>query len=285
MHIVAWVVRDVLLSGLLVSLVASIGAGFFLHRLTAWHFGERAGWRAVILLYAFPTAYVLAAPFSEVLFLCAVLAAVYAARIGKWPLVGVAGAVGTATRMTGGALGPALLITAFMGPATVWQRAGRVAWCALAAAGLAAYLAINWRLHGNLLYFTIPERTNWQNQAAWPWEFVYSSLTALWAGKAGGFTFIYGSVVASFAIAIPLLTVAVFKLRAADTVYGWVAFIVMASASWSISLGRYLLAVYPLFIVGAVLCRSRWMLYPVAAVCAAVQGWLMWQYAAGQWTF
>lgn len=284
-HAAAWVVRDTLAAGLLVSLIASIAAGFLLYRLTALDHGDRIAWWAVVLLYAAPTAYFLAAPFTEALYLAAVLASVYAARVCRWPLVGIMGALATATRMTGVALGLPLLLTALRAPACWRKRTGRLAWCAVAAAGLMVYLGINWRLYGNPLYFTIPERTNWGNTVAWPWEFSRTAATTLLAGKAGGFTFIYASVVASAAIAVTLLTVGTWKLRAEHSLYGWAAFIVMVSASWSISLGRYLLAIYPLFMVGAVLCRRRWVLWPVLVASAGVQGWLMWRYAAGQWTF
>lgn len=109
-HIVSLVVQNLVLSALIVSFAASVGAGYFLFRLVALDADESAAWRAVLLLFSFPTAYFLAAPFTEALFLFAVLASVYAARTGRWAGSGVAGALATGTRMTGIALAPALLL-------------------------------------------------------------------------------------------------------------------------------------------------------------------------------
>ena len=95
-HVVSLVVMNLVLSGLVVSFGASVGAGYFLFRLVALDADEATAWRAVILLFSFPTAYYLAAPFTEAMFLFAVLASVYAARTGRWAEAGVAGALATA---------------------------------------------------------------------------------------------------------------------------------------------------------------------------------------------
>jgi hypothetical protein len=77
----------------------------------------------------------------------------------------------------------------------------------------------------------------------------------------------------------------VWRLRLADVLYGWTGFLLMVSASWLISLPRYLLVLYPLFVIGARFTRSRRVFVPVVLAGAALQGWLMWLYTAGLWTF
>jgi hypothetical protein len=67
--------------------------------------------------------------------------------------------------------------------------------------------------------------------------------------------------------------------------YGWTAFILILSSAWLISFPRYLLVLYPLFVVGAQLTRSSRVLIPFVLVGVALQGWLMWRYSVGQWTF
>jgi Gpi18-like mannosyltransferase len=103
-YVVSLVVQNVVLSALVVSFAASVGAGYFLFRLVALDADEATAWRAVLLLFSFPTAYYLAAPFTEALFLFAVLASVYAARTGRWAEAGVAGALAPGPRVTGIAL-------------------------------------------------------------------------------------------------------------------------------------------------------------------------------------
>ncbi len=285
-HAVSLIVLNLVLSGLIVSFAASVGAGYFLFRLVALDTDEATAWRAVLLLFSFPTAYFLAAPYTEALFLFAVLASVYAARTGRWAASGLAGALATGTRITGIALAPALFVEVFARRAGMSEGLRRLVWISLAAAGLLIYLTINLILHGDPLYFLEVQRTHWSNQVAPPWEPVQVAIESLIAGG-NDFTFIFIFVgrIAGVIIALPLLLLAVRRLRLPDLLYGWTGFILILSSSWLISFPRYLLVLYPLFIVGARLIRSPRVLFPFVLASAALQGWLMWRYGVGQWTF
>lgn len=285
-HIVAYALRNLVLSALVVSFAASVGAGYFLFRLVALDADESTAWRAVLLLFSFPTAYFLAAPFSEALFLFAVVASVYATRIGSWKGAGLAGAIATGTRVVGIALGPGLLAEVFARKAGVRDNVRRLAWISLTAAGLLTYLAINQIVYGDPLTFIAVQRTHWSNQAAAPWQPMKEAIVALMAGgNDPTFTFIYGGRVAGVLVAVPLLVLAIRRLRLADVLYRWTALILTLSSSWLISFPRYLLALYPLFMIGARLSRPLSVLAPLVVAGAALQGWLMWRYSVGQWTF
>jgi Mannosyltransferase (PIG-V) len=285
-HIVSLVLQNFVLSALVVSFAASVGAGYFLFRLVALDADEAAAWRAVILLFCFPTAYYLAAPYSEALFLFAVLASVYAARTGHWAGSGIAGALATGTRVTGIALAPALLTEVFAKKTDVRDHIRRLAWISLAATGLLTYLAINQIVHGDALYFLEVQRTHWFQGLTLPWEPVRGAIKALFGGGIDfTFTFIYTGIVAGTLVALPLLVLAVWHMRLPDVLYGWSGFLLMMSAAWLISLPRYLLVLYPLFAVGAQIGQSPRAFIPTVVICAALQGWLMWRYSVGQWTF
>jgi Gpi18-like mannosyltransferase len=263
-----------------------VGAGYFLFRLVALDADEATAWRSVILFFSFPSAYYLAAPYSEAPFLFAVLASVYAARCGRWAGAGIAGALATGTRVTGIALAPALLADVFAGSARVRDHIRRLAWISLAAVGLLTYLAINQIVYGNPLHFLEVQRTNWSQGLTFPWEPVWGAIEALLVGVNDfTFTFIYAGIVAGVLVALPLLVLAVRRLPLQDVLYGWSGFLLMMSAAWLVSLPRYLLVLYPLFIVGARLARSSRVFIPIVVVSAALQGWLMWRYSVSQWTF
>ena len=285
-HIVSLVAQNFVLSSLIVSFAATVGAGYFLFRLVALDADEATAWRAVLLLFAFPTAYFLAAPFSEALFLFAVVASIYAARTSVWARAGIAGALATGTRVTGVALAPALIAEVFAGNARVRDRVHRLVWISFSAAGILLYLAINWIVFGNPLWFIEVQRTHWSNHFAAPWEPVKAAIEALLTGGNDfTFTFIYGGLVVGILVALPLLVLTVWRLRPPDTLYGWTGFILMLSSSWLISFPRYLLALYPLFIVGARLTRRVPVFIALLVAGGALQGWLMWRYAVGEWTF
>lgn len=285
-RIVAVVVRNLVLSGLLVSFAASVGAAWFLYRLVELDRGADEAWRTVLLLMTFPTAYFLAAPYSEALFLFAVVASIYAARTNRWIGAGLAGALATGTRVTGVALAPALLAEALRGRVPTSERIRRLAWVVLSAAGLVAYLAINHVVHGDAFWFLEVQRSHWFQKAIPPWQSIVDGVTALLNGV-GDPTgrFIYIGRIAAFVFAVPVLVLAIRRVRVANSLYAWSGFLLILSASWLISLPRYLLVLYPIFMVEARFTSSKRVLAPVLATGALLQGWLFWRYAVGAWTF
>jgi hypothetical protein len=285
-RLVALVARDVVLSGLIVSFAASVGAGYFLYRLVRLDNEHDEAWRTVLLLYAFPTAYFLAAPYSEALFLFAVVASIYAARTRAWPAAGAAGALATGTRVTGIALAPALLIEAFSGEATARERVKRLAWSAVAGAGLGVYLLINQIVWGDPLHFLDVQRSHWFQHTVAPWTPLVDAVRAIAEGlEDTDRVFIFWGRITGFLFALPLLVLAGKRLRFADAVYGWAGLVLILSASWLLSLPRYLLVLYPLFAVGSQLTRSKRVFVPVVTVGSVIQAWFMWRYAVGEWTF
>jgi hypothetical protein len=128
-----------LIAGILISSGCGLAGLYFLHRLVALDFGlERA--RTVVWLAAwFPGALVISAIYSESLFLLVSVGAIYAARLDRWQLAGMLGAVAAATRSGGVIVIVPLLII-------YWYRYRRirpdVLWLLVGVpAGLLAYVA------------------------------------------------------------------------------------------------------------------------------------------------
>src|SRR6266545_1450325 len=109
-------IGSALVAGILISSACGLGGLYFLHRLVTLDFGlERA--RTVVWLAAwFPGALVISAVYSESLFLLVSVGAIYAARLGRWPLAGMLGAVAAATRSGGVIVIVPLLIIYLYGP-------------------------------------------------------------------------------------------------------------------------------------------------------------------------
>jgi hypothetical protein len=91
------------LSGLVVSSLATMCAMACLYRLADTAFGSQAARWSVVALCVFPTAVFLVAPFTESLFLALTMGAFIAAYDGKWLVVGILGLLASLTR------GPGLL--------------------------------------------------------------------------------------------------------------------------------------------------------------------------------
>lgn len=280
---VGFVLRNLIASGIVVSLAASVGAAWFLYRLVSIDRGHDEGWRAVLLLLSFPTAYFLAAPYSEALFLFAVVASMYAARTGLWLQAGVAGALATGTRVTGIALVPGLLAEVIVQRR---DRLRRAVFVAIAFVGISTYLAINQIVHDNPFHFLDVQRSHWYQHLIPPSQSIADAVRAIVTGSDGQDAgFIYWGRLAGFAFAAPVLVLGARRLRVPDSIYAWIGFVFILSASWLISLPRYLLVLYPLFMVGAGVIRSRRAMGVAIAAGSVVQVWLFWRYAAGAWTF
>jgi hypothetical protein len=283
---VALVVRSPIVSALIVSFCASVLGAWFLYRLVRIDAEHDQAWRAVVLLFAFPTAYFLAAPFTESLYLLAVTAAMYYARTDRFPRASVAGIVATATRVPGIVIAPALAIEAIT---ATRQRFRKLVWSGVCGAGLLVFLGINWIVHRNPLYFLQVESGHpWFQHAVPPWVSVIDAVeqlahliprqphTAYWTLFARLGAAVFGVVV---------LVLGRKRLRPADQVFAWGSLLFFLAASRLISLPRYLLPVFPLYVVLAHRTASRRVFLALVIAGFAMQLFLFGRYSQGSWTF
>jgi hypothetical protein len=141
--------QDFYFAGIVVSWLAFAGAMVMLYRLALVDLPRTAASRAVTYAAVFPFAYFFGLVYSESLFLLALVTTAYALRTRRWTVAAIAGAILTATRVTGVMAVPGLAWIA-------WQSAGRDAdqrWKAAAAiagclAGIGAYCVFNYRISG-----------------------------------------------------------------------------------------------------------------------------------------
>lgn len=111
-----WLFGSDVLAGLLLSALASVGAIYLLHRLVALDFGTDIARRTVWIVACLPTSFTLTALYTEALFLLLSVGAIHAARLGRWQLAAVAGALAATTRSAGVLLALPLLILYLWGP-------------------------------------------------------------------------------------------------------------------------------------------------------------------------
>jgi hypothetical protein len=113
---VGFVVRSEIVAGILISLSALLVALYLLHRLTTLELGASYGRGAVLLMAFFPMALFFSAVYTEALLLALTIGAVYAARLERWALAGVLGALAAATRNTGVLILIPLVVLYIYGP-------------------------------------------------------------------------------------------------------------------------------------------------------------------------
>lgn len=113
---VSELVRSPLVAGLAVSLAALGVALYLIHRLVSLELGGETAGLTVSLVAVFPAAYCFSAVYSESLFLALSVGAIYAARLDRWALAGVAGGLAAASRSAGIVLLVPLALMYLLGP-------------------------------------------------------------------------------------------------------------------------------------------------------------------------
>jgi Gpi18-like mannosyltransferase len=111
---------DALVAGLVISNVAFLGALVYLYHLVAAEWGDTIAVRSVWLIALFPTALFCFAPYTESLFLLTAAGALYHGRRGQWWRAGLLAGACVATRSSGLAILPALMLMASTTRPTTW---------------------------------------------------------------------------------------------------------------------------------------------------------------------
>ena len=245
------------LSALLVSNVSSVFAAVFLFKLARFDFEDNVAKKAVLYLCVFPTAYFLSAIYSEGPFLALTIASFYYARAGKWPAAGFLAMFAALTRLGGLFLLPALL--AEYGHQKKWKPRNldaKFLWVFLALAGFLIYLLINFQVAGKPFAFMEVYRNNWGLSAnplagfqrALEWsvsapfpENTYTIAELLFAA------FGLSMVAAGFLL----------RFRLSYNVYMLLTWMLAVSMSWWMSVPRYVMAMFPIFILTGALVQKR----------------------------
>jgi Mannosyltransferase (PIG-V) len=196
-----WLGVPLVLAGVAISTLALAVALYFIHRLTALEFtrlgkpgGEVA--RLAVLVTAFaPMAFFFSAVYSEALYLALSVGLFYAARQGRWAIVGVLAALAGATRSAGVVLLlPALLLYVYgpredrrpdfpsaRGLALRYKPRKDILWLALAPAGLAVYMGYLGLAGGDPLS-PFHAQDVWGRHFAGPYLGVWDGLQAAFEG-------------------------------------------------------------------------------------------------------
>jgi hypothetical protein len=247
---------DLYLGGIVVSWVSFVLAMVVLYRLAALDLPRRRAERAVLLTAIFPFSFFFGAVYTESTFLLFTLLSFYGFRTQRWALGGLAGAVATATRVTGIMMWPALAWIAWRSAKpTGRDRALAAAALVVASLGFVGYCAYIYDLTGQpLLWATAltrwgsgyhPGGAPWtapvalvQRLLTHPYAFLASEPMAL-------YDTLYGVTALLFAAAIP------FVWRRLGAAYGLFMllnlYLPLSSGAFE-GLGRYCSVLFPAFI-------------------------------------
>ena len=281
-RVVAFIARDYMVAAFVVSGFASLAVALLLKRLASCDESKEVSRNAVWFLFIFPTSFFLHIGYTESLFLALTLSCFLAARKERWWMAGLFGAGACLTRVNGLILLPALVTEAGL---QYWQTRRinlRWLWLVLVPVGFLGYLWLNHQVTGDYFAFTRIMREHWYKKFASPWFGIHDVyLRAIGSNVNEGLNEL---------IAIALISVCAvwswMRLRPSYSVWITLNWLLINSTAFVLSVPRYTLTLFPVFILFSKACTGRrfwfamltiWSLLYLALYTA--------RFAQGMWAF
>ena len=249
-----------LVAGLLISHVALFVALVLLYRLTALKLGDEAAARTVFYVAAFPLAFFFSAIYTESLFLLLTVAAFYAAERDQWGWAGLCGLLAATARPTGALLAPALGLLWLSKRGWSLRSALRdwptLLWLALIPVGVLAYMVYLNATFGAPLAF-MAAQSGWRKAPglmALMGDLQLMAAGKLWPSYIVDTFFLFAGLLMSIPVAR--------RLGLSYAVYVAVSLLIPAS-SGVMSATRFVLVLFPLFMLLGAWGRRRWLDVPL----------------------
>lgn len=254
-----FIFQDYLVSGFIVSGIASVFVGLNLNKLVALDYEKEIAQKAVWFLLIFPTAYFLHITFTESLFLALSISCILAARKNRWFWAGVLGQSACMTRLNGLILIPVLLIEIYFQFQTDKKWRWEWLWILFIPTGFLAYLLINQQVFGNLFEFMIVQKQNWGKSLDFPWRGIRGKIGDALYRDAEGQQMLGVQELVFVAIGFVCCVWSLFKLRLSYSVWMILNLLLFISTSWLMSVPRYTLVLFPMFILFALASKNFWL--------------------------
>lgn len=279
---VQFIARDVHLAAFIVSGIASIAAGWLLQRLARLDESKAGARNAVWFLVIFPTSFFLHIGYSESTFLALTIGCFLAARTNRWALAGLLGACASLTRLNGLLLIPALTVEAISQYRTTRRLDPRWLWIAIVALGFLGYLWLNYSVTGDPFAFTKIQSEHW-----------YKKLTPPWIGirdvylRTAGENAIEGLHELFFIVLLFVLLIwSVLRQRPSYAVWIGCNWLLINSTAFVLSVPRYAITLFPIFILLARGCTGRRFWFGIVTVWSILfLGLYAGRFVQGLWAF
>ncbi len=237
---VSWPLYDnTVLAGWAVSLIALIGAGYFLRKLVLEFHPKAVADETLLLLLTFPAATFFWAPYTETTLLFFAIASMYYARRGEFWKAGLLGFVAALSRPPGMLIVIPLVIEYCL---RYWNRPlfrRELFALALPPLGLASYFAFLWASFGDpMAYFKV--------QSAWGRGFVLNA-EHFWTGSPAAAANL-GMDITYLVIGVALSILVLWRVRLSYGVYCLAAIFLPVMTGTLMSMNRYVGVLFPIYI-------------------------------------
>ena len=272
-------------AGMVITFISTLAAAAGLYRLARFDHGRATARWSVLAMSVFPTAYALVAPYSEAPFLAFAIWAFVLAREDNWRAAGILTLLAGATRIQGAFLIPALAVEYWLARRRV-DRDAR--WLVVALGGPLLYLGVNFVTFGDPFYFLAIQRRVFTVATVPPWVAIQTMIANALAFKpTEDWVTIYLAPLGAFVVlALVTLWTAIGRgRRASYFVYTALTLVSFATLSWPISVPRYVMGVFPMFLAAGRLSARPWLGPPLFVASTLLMGAFMTLFVIGHWAF
>ncbi|MDQ2872978.1 MAG: hypothetical protein M3R35_07620, partial [Candidatus Eremiobacteraeota bacterium] len=244
-------VGNYLIAGLIISTTAFFFGLLFLYKLVEHEFDRTVARRAIFYVSIFPTAVFFSAVYTEALFFMLTVASFYYMREHKWFLAGLIGLFAAMTRVEGVLLVVPYAIEWFTANRSDLLGGLRRAWpVLLIPLGLALYMGYLWILNGDPLTFSHVQ-SHWDRHLAAPWTSVITTFHKL-SHATNALTVAQQLLELFFtAVMIGVLLGGWRQVKASYVAYMALSILVPMSTSSLMSMPRFALVLFPMFVIFA----------------------------------
>lgn len=292
------ITHNPLVAGLLISDVAGFFLLIVLYQLIREDFNEERANSTVLYLSLFPTAFFLAAGYNEALFLCLAVLSFYNMRHGQWWLAGLFGFFASLTRSAGiFLLFPFCYEYLRQHEFNIKRIRFDVVSGGLIAAGIGVYaLYCYYRFH-DLLAFSHAQ-AHWNHLFEPPWYGIIGSITAInESGGLIGFQAIRNllDLVPDLMMLVLIVLIFVGPLKFPRSLWSYGIYAAVVYVFLQLfpvggtglfplqSVGRYLLELFPAFIILAAFSKYRMFNINYLVISGALLFFLLTQFLTGHW--
>lgn len=259
-------VGHVFVAGLLVSNLSFFLAMYGLYRLVELKFDVEIATRTTLLLGMFPFAFFFSAVYSESLFLLCLVWALLMAERGNWLLAGIFAAGVSATRPMGILVLIPLGLIYLQHREFLWRKISwDVLYLGLGLVGLLGYMSFLWQRYGD------------------PLEFVAVQSSADWAVKVRLFPLNETSRILFITSVGLALTLLLRNIRDSWPYALW-SLVMCIVCLWKLhGFGRYLLVIFPCFIMLATLVRNTWVFWSLCGLFFTLMVYQAYRFSHWHW--
>ena len=224
--------------------------------------------------------------YTEALFIALIVSCFYYARKNRWLVSGILGMLASATRLSGILIIIALLLE------YLHQKNWKIKeikidifFICLVPLGLCSYLIINYAVFGHPFHFLTLQNEVWHKTLSLPTKGLAGAFGSIgWKEPTQVIISAVSEIVVTLFVFLLILWMLV-KYRPLYASYSWLTWLLVTSNSYWLSLPRYMLPIFPIFIIIAKWGKNKGVNFLIILIFLLFYGVFAGRFTQGLWTF